>query len=132
MGVPLYDYRRWPNFTKSELACKHTGLENPNEAEFIFLMDWVQFFRSELGVPFEVTSAYRHQSHPDERDKVLPGQHTLAAIDLKIPVQHCHRLSRLAFAAGCTGMGWKLHGDLRYRFIHLDFRKGPPRIWSYP
>lgn len=131
MGVPLYDYRRWPNFSRKELACRHTNLENPNVEEFAYLMNWVQHWRTLLDIPFTVTSAYRHPSHPDEKDKLQLGQHTIAAIDLQVAPEHVHKLVTMAFEAGCKGMGWKLHGAYNKRFIHIDFRKGPSVIWSY-
>ena len=127
----LYDYSRWQNFSKSELVCQETGLENPNVAEFIELMDAVQEMRNYFGVPFGVNSAYRSPNHSIEAKKVKGGQHTLAAIDLVIPTVYAYDFVQEAFKRGFTGIGINLTGEHRNRFIHVDFRKSSPRIWSY-
>ena len=132
MTRPLYDYSRWPNFSKEELVCTHTGLENPNTVEFTELMNFVQHIRTLLNCPLVVTSCYRHETHPYEINKVKPGQHNLAAIDLQVPVDRCHEFVAMAFTLGFTGIGWKLHGAHKNRFIHLDRRLSPPRLWTYP
>ena len=132
MGVPLYDYSKWPNFSKEELVCSHTHLENPHIKKFERLMCLVQALRSWHCVPFTVTSAYRHITHPSEAKKLHPGQHTIAAIDIQVPPEIAHLVVAQAFEAGCTGIGIKMHGPYNERFIHLDFREGPARVWSYP
>ena len=86
MNNSLYDYSRYPNFTKDKLICSHTGLENPNVDKFGELMDRVQFLRSWAGVPFYVTSAYRSPQHPIEAKKAVAGQHSVAAIDFNLEI----------------------------------------------
>lgn len=132
MSGPLYNYARWPNFSQEELACQHTGEENPNVKDFTRLMDFIQAMRTYFGVPFKVTSGYRHPSHPIEAAKDRAGQHTKAAIDIRVPNRFVHELVNLAFAEGAKGIGIKLHGDPDYRFVHIDFRDTQPYIWSYP
>lgn len=137
MSDSLYDYSRWPNFTKEELVCSFSGKENPNVTAFTCLMDFVQQMRQDLGIPFSVNSAYRSFEHPIEaakNDMGKPyGMHTLAAIDIKVPVDYCYRVVELAFKYGFKGIGINLKGDPAYRFIHLDRRKVKEgRIWSYP
>ena len=132
MSGLLYDYSQWPNFSHGELVCQHTGLENPNIDSFTSLMNWVQGLRDSVGVPFKVTSCYRHETHPYEVKKLKPGMHNIAAIDIQVPIEHAHELVRLAFQRGFTGIGWKMHGAQKNRFIHLDRRVGPQRIWTYP
>lgn len=129
--MSLYNYDRWDNFTKEELICSHTGLENPNVGIFVSLMDDVQEIRSYVGVPFEVTSAYRHPTHPEEASRGKQGQHTKAAIDIRVPIEYCHIVLEKAFELGFTGIGVNLTGDLNQRFIHLDKRSSKPRVWSY-
>lgn len=129
--MDLYDYDRWDNFSKEELTCRHTGLENPNVGLFTHLMDDVQEIRSYIGVPFKVTSAYRDPSHPDEVCKERPGMHTKAAIDIQVPVEYCYLVLEKALELGFTGIGINLTGDHSQRFIHLDKRTTKPRIWSY-
>lgn len=131
----LYDYDRWPNFTWLDLACKHTGKENPNIAEFTLLMDKVQSLRVWAGVPFYVNSGYRHPTHPIESRKVAKGKpagmHAFAAIDFRVSTKDCHRILGRAFEVGFTGIGVNLTGSSESRFIHLDMRNTGSRVWSY-
>lgn len=127
----MYDYRRWPNFGKDELVCQHTGLENPNEEEFIELMDLTQELRTWYGKPLIVTSCYRHPTHPIEARKPKPGQHSLAAIDFRVPPEDSYMVASKMFKMGYRGIGINLTGDFGSRFIHGDLRKGPKALWSY-
>lgn len=127
----LYNYNAWPNFTKEDLICQETGLENPNVEEFSNLMNMVQFLRTWADTPFYVSSAYRSPLHSIEARKSSPGQHTVAAIDFRVPTEHCHRIVGEAFKIGFKGIGINLTGNARTRFIHLDLRKSDPRLWSY-
>lgn len=131
----LYDYSKWPDFTKKELTCRVTGKENPNVEAFTDLMNSVQELRTLLGFVFVVNSAYRSPEHPIEAVKIAKGlrggMHTYAAIDIKVPVEHCYRFVQEAMKMGFTGIGINLKGDHGQRFIHLDKRIKNPRIWSY-
>ena len=128
----LYDYSKWDGkLTKRELVCQHTGEENPNVAEFTALIDLVYKLRLKMGIPFRVSSAYRHPTHPIEAKKLTgPGQHTAAAIDIRVPILDCHRFMKEAFKMGFTGIGVNLTGEYGQRFIHLDLRE-TPKVWSY-
>lgn len=125
-----YNYDDWPNFSKSELICSHSSEENPNTEKFKELMDSVQELRTWAGVPFKVTSCYRSPEHPIEARKDKPGMHSIAAIDIQVGVEDCHRIVKKAFELGFTGIGINLSGDYSKRFIHLDKRL-IPKIWSY-
>ena len=127
----MYDYNRWPNFTKSDLACQHTGKENPNVERFTNFMDAIQALRDWYGKPMYVTSAYRSPEHPIEARKASLGEHTRSAIDFRVPTEDCHKIVAQAFAMGFTGIGINLTGDHASRFIHLDDRRTAPRLWSY-
>ena len=127
----MYDYTRWPNFSKDKLVCQHTGEENPNVEAFTQLMDGIQELRDWYGKPIYVTSAYRSPTHPIEARKSKPGQHSIAAIDIRVPTEDCHKIVARAFELGYTGIGINLKGSTGSRFIHLDERRSPPRIWSY-
>lgn len=124
------DYSRWANFSRGELQCSHTGLENPNTIEFTRVMDFAQALRDHLGVPLGVSSGYRSPTHPTEAKKKKPGQHSKAAIDLKVPMKYCHQAIKFAMLNGVTGLGVNLTGDPGTRFIHFDFRTRPA-AWSY-
>ena len=79
-----------------------------------------------------VTSGYRCPDHPIEAKKPQPGAHASGcACDIGVEGQDAHRLLKLAFAAGFTGVGVQQKGS--GRFIHLDTLEGGPRpnVWSY-
>ena len=79
-----------------------------------------------------VTSGYRCPQHPIEAKKAAPGAHASGcAVDIGVEGQDAHRLLKLAFAAGFTGIGVQQKGS--GRFIHLDTLEGGPRpnVWSY-
>lgn len=128
--MSLYDYKRWKNFTKSDLICKYTGKENPNVVEFTKFMDMVQEMRGELGFPFYIASCYRDPTHPEEAKKVKPGQHSRAAIDIRVDPENYYKLLKKAIEKGFTGIGINCKGAYKNRFIHLDNRE-IPSVWSY-
>lgn len=66
-------WNEYPNFSKSEFDCKHTGL-NEMKPEF---MKRLQELRAEYGKAITVTSGYRHPTHPIEAKKGhTTGEHT--------------------------------------------------------
>ena len=58
------DWDRYPNFSRIEFACSHTG-ECDMDAEF---MDALQELRNQFG-PMRITSGYRSPEHPIEKRK---------------------------------------------------------------
>lgn len=128
----MIDWSRYPNFTKEEFDCKHTG-KNEMKAE---LLDAAQELRNRYGKPISVNSGYRDKTHPIERRKKRPGSHFSGlAFDIKCSRQEAYELARLAFEIGFTGIGFNQHGD--GRFLHLDMIPPDskeflrPTIWSY-
>lgn len=117
----------WPNFSDAELNCRCCGEPNPN-LEFIELMDIIQDMRTELGFPFAISSGYRCSDHPEEAKKKKPGQHNIAAVDIKVDRERAHQVLELAFKKGFKGIGINQKGN--GRFIHLDMRDYKT-IWSY-
>ena len=120
-GAPVLDWTRWPNFSRREMACRHTG-ECAMRPAF---MDRLQALRDAHGRPLIVTSGYRAPTHPIEAAKPRPGVHSLdgaAALELV----------RLALALGFTGIGVSQRAG-RARFLHLDDWDAAPRpnLWSY-
>lgn len=92
----------------------------------------LQTLRTQYGAPMRVTSGYRCPGHPVEAAKDTPGVHTKGcAADIAVQGTNAHRLLRLAFAAGFTGIGIQQKGG--GRFIHLDTSNDEPRpnVWSY-
>lgn len=124
------DWSQYPNFTESEMRCKHTG---KCEMHPVF-MQRLQHLRTVYGAPLIVNSAYRDKSHPEEVNKTEPGAHTMGrAVDLSIRGADAVKLLRLALEFGFTGIGISQKGASR--FIHLDdVADGSlprPSLWSY-
>jgi len=121
------DWDRWPNFSESEMACKHTGKTGMKAQT----MDRLQAVRTAYGKPMTVTSGYRHPTHPIEARKASPGAHASGqAVDIAVgPGQDVYELVQLAMAHGFRGIGISQRGG-QPRFVHLD---DLPRfaIWSY-
>ena len=120
----------WKNFKDEELNCRCCGEAN-DSLEFRELMNEIQEMRDELGFPFPVTSAYRCKDHPIEAKKDRYGQHNVAAIDINVHGDQALKLIELALARGFTGIGINQKGEYKKRFIHLDLRDGPRKLWSY-
>lgn len=122
-----FDWDRWPNFTQSEMACKHTGKDGMRPET----MDRLQAVRIAYGKPMPVTSGYRDATHPIEARKAAPGAHASGqAVDIAVgPGQDVYELVQLAMAHGFRGIGISQRGG-QARFVHLD---DLPRfaMWSY-
>lgn len=123
---------KYPNFSKEEFNCKHSG-KNEMQHEF---MKKLQVLREFYGKPLKVTSGYRDYTHPEEVKKPNKnGAHpTGKAVDLAVDRKDAHKVLELAMSLGFSGIGIKQHGDSR--FIHLDtIEDNPlqprPTIWSY-
>ena len=124
----MIDWSRYQNFSAKEFDCSHCG---KNEMQPDFLQK-LQALRSVYGKSMRVTSGYRCPEHPIEAKKAKPGAHASGcACDIGIDGADAHRLLKLAFAAGFTGIGVQQKGS--GRFIHLDTLEGGlrPNVWSY-
>ena len=125
------NWSKYPNFTREEFACKHTGECDMNE-EF---MDRLQKLRSMYGNPMRITSGFRSIKHPIEASKRAGGAHTTGrACDIAVEGSDAHEVVRLAMLCGFTGIGVQQKGG--GRFIHLDdvdatYGFPRPTIWSY-
>lgn len=126
------DWTKYPNFSKSEFDCKHTG-KNEMQHEF---MSKLQELRTAYGKPMKVTSGYRDFTHPIEARKPnRNGAHpTGLAADIAVERSDAYRLLKLALELGFTGIGIQQKGS--GRFIHLDMIEDNPvqprpTIWSY-
>lgn len=123
---------RWPNFRPGEFRCRHTGL-------YLLVpsfLDALQALRTRCGLPFVITSGYRHPEHPVEAAKSRPGAHaTGRAVDIALSGEGAYRLITFAPGHGFTGIGVAQKGD--HRFVHLDdlgaaeFHASRPTVWSY-
>ena len=124
----MIDWSSYQNFSAKEFDCTHCG-KNEMQADFMLKL---QALRSVYGKPMRITSGYRCPEHPIEAKKAQPGAHASGcACDIGVEGQDAHRLLKLAFAAGFTGVGVQQKGS--GRFIHLDTLEGGPRpnVWSY-
>lgn len=98
-------------------------------------MNKLDIIREEVGVPFIVSSGYRHKTHPIEAKKLTPGAHASGkAVDILIRGKDALKVIEVALKHGITGLGVKQHGDSR--FIHLDVldsepQRPRPTVWSY-
>jgi uncharacterized protein YcbK (DUF882 family) len=125
------DWSQYPNFSESEFKCKETGKCRMRKG----FMDRLQRLRTEYGKPMSISSGYRDRSHSSERNKPVPGTHTLGcACDVRVSRGDAYRLIELAMKHGFTGIGVSQKGSKR--FVHLDDFGGGrlqprPTIWSY-
>lgn len=121
----------WPHFTDAELACPHCGKQGINE-RFMWALEAL---RQRVDIPFVVTSAYRCREYDTQIGG--KGNHpTGQAIDLHLVGDAASQAIAFARAYGFTGVGFKQHGPINGRFVHLDMvhdphPSGEPVIWTY-
>ena len=123
----MMDWSKYPNFNESEFRCRHTGQCHMQPA----FMARLQALRTEYGRPMQVTSGYRHWTHPVEARKGhTTGEHTKGACaDIACADGRTRfELVRLALKHGFTRIG------IAKTFVHLGIG-GPglpePVIWEY-
>lgn len=125
------NWKNYPNFSPSELRCKHTG-ELHMDSGF---MGRLQALRNDYGKAMVITSGYRDAAHPVEARKSEPGPHnTGRACDVAVRGGDALRLIELAIKHGFTGIGVSQKGG--GRFIHIDdlphnHKRPRPWVWSY-
>ena len=122
------------NFSRSELACRHSN-EAYMDEDFMYRL---QDLRRKYGKAMRVTSGYRSPEHPAEAHRKESGRlgpHTTGrAVDIAVQGSEAYALMRLAMQMGFTGIGVQQKGEKR--FLHLDdltSSDGFPRpwVWSY-
>lgn len=123
------DWSKYPNFSKQEFDCKHTG-RNLMQPPFLALL---QHLRDIYGKPIAISSGYRDPTHPVEARKQSPGTHTLGlAADIRCDGKAAWEILQIAMQLGFSGIGIQQKGSSR--FIHLDMAGAPfprPTVWSY-
>lgn len=126
------DWSKYPNFSKEEFDCKHTG-KNEMKPEF---MQKLQELRNAYGKPMSISSGFRDKTHPIEAKKKRPGAHYSGmAADVRVDRGDAYELLKIALEIGFTGIGIQQKGS--GRFIHLDTIPNGhegfvrPTIWSY-
>jgi uncharacterized protein YcbK (DUF882 family) len=121
------NWEDYPNFSKEEFDCKHTG-ENNMQPEF---MEKLQAIRTEFGKGMTITSGFRSLKHPIEAKKLHSnGEHTTGncADVLCVTGSDRFKLIQLALKHGITRIG------VAKNFLHLGIGgKGLPCyvIWEY-
>lgn len=120
----------WDHFTMEELTC-HCGCGRM-EMNDAFMQKLVAV-RKELGFPLRVTSAFRCENSPYEKNKKKPGTHNLGrAVDITISYANAIKFLRVAFKHDLiNGLGvYQPQGKHDViRFIHVD--DCDERIWHY-
>ncbi len=122
----LIHWADYPNFSKTEFDCKHTG-KNEMLPEF---MDLLQMIRSDYNKPMPISSGYRDKTHPEERKKKATGAHSLGcACDVAVSGVDSIRLIAVAYYYGINRIG------VAKTFIHLDIADRlfgfPKALWTY-
>jgi uncharacterized protein YcbK (DUF882 family) len=117
----------YPYFTKAEFDCKHSG-KNEMQPEF---MAKLQLLREKYGRPIQITSGYRHPTHPVEARKGhTTGEHTrgtCADIACTSGAER-YEIIRLALQLGFSRIG------ISKTFVHLGIGGAglpAPVIWEY-
>jgi uncharacterized protein YcbK (DUF882 family) len=130
----MFDKKRWPNFSESELSCKHCK-QSKFSPEFL---DKLQRLRGVMNAPLKISSAYRCPEHNQAVSSTGPdGPHTTGrAVDIKTYGAEAQKIIFVALNLGFTGIGVNQKGPVEKRFIHLDDLPNSPRfqrptIWSY-
>jgi len=92
----------YPHFTKAEMSCKHTGLCLMTHK----LMRLLEDIRDVYGKPMIISSGYRDLSHPDERTKAKPGEHTMGmAADIRVHSEDALKLLDIALGLSVKRIG---------------------------
>ena len=118
-------------FTTKELECPCCGKD---QMDHVF-MDKLVHFRTEMGFPFNINSAFRCESHNLEVGGAENSAHLKGrAVDINIRGEHALILVEQARNYGFSGIGVKQKGTSR--FVHLDDLQGSqtqprPWIWTY-
>lgn len=126
----MLNWDDYPNFSESEFTCSCCGKTGVKKS----FMDKLQALRTAYGKSMTVTSGYRCPEHPIEAKKQKPGSHASGyASDIHCTGQTAHKIMKLAFEMGFTGIGVNMKGAAKNRFIHLDTIQSAPRpnVWSY-
>ncbi len=116
-NAPHWYKSRWPNFTSSEMACRHCG-EIYYWPEF---MDCLQRARNLATKPFRINSAHRCSYHNARVGGAPLSQHLKLAVDISLTEHEPLFLYQACKQAGFTGFGFY------QTFLHIDL--GPRRSW---
>jgi len=129
--MPAINWKDYaPYFRKEEFDCKHTG-KNLMRKEF---MDVMMQARVVYQKPIIITSGYRDPSHPVERIKDRPGEHTYGlAADIDVSRVEAMDLMVIFYHLGIRRFGLDQKGPSRFMHVGLgDKLLGfPQSLWTY-
>ena len=123
----------YPHFTRDEMKCKHTGFCYMTHA----FMKTLEDIREAYGKPMVVSSGYRDVSHPSERSKKEPGEHTYGmAADILVEGAEAIKLLKIIMDNGVQRIGLNQKSTPTARYIHIgigDRNNGmfPVSVWTY-
>ena len=123
----------YPHFTRDEMKCKHTGLCEMTHK----MMNTLEAIREQFQKPMIVSSGYRDISHPVERNKAHPGEHTFGmAADILVHGSDAMKLLDACFQCGIQRIGVNKKGEMGQRYLHIgigerDNGRFPVAVWSY-
>lgn len=112
-----WDSDRWPNFSSSELSCRHCG------DEYIWpeFLDRLQSLRNEMNRPLYILSGHRCSLHNARVGGAPLSQHLKLAVDISLRNLNRFDLRDSAKQSGFLGFGYY------ETFLHIDL--GRPRHW---
>lgn len=117
-----WDAKRWPNFERSEIACRCCG-ELALDDFAVRSMDMLQDLRTRLGEPMRIISGHRCKEHNAIVGGDAHSLHLKLAFDIDVMGRDRRKIYELARDAGFTGFGFMEKG------LHAD--AGPARHWDY-
>lgn len=126
------NWDKWPNFSREEFDCKHTGKNRMNED----FMDILQQIRNAYNKPMIISSGYRDITHPIEEKKKRAGEHSFGvAADILVHGTDAQELMVIAYGHGIRRFGLNQKGAMNKRYIHLGYGDKllnfPEAIWTY-
>ena len=120
------------NFSRAEFACKcGSGKCEAVPMDYHF-MKCLQALRTHIGEPFTVTSGYRCTAYEAAIGGSGKNHPKGMAVDINTSKAAASKIVVLANRYGFTGIGAKLSGDNKDRFIHLDTTHQHLTVWTYP
>lgn len=111
------NFWHWPNFSRSEMACRHCG----EWYQWPVFMDRLQTARTDISRPFHILSAHRCALHNARVGGAPLSQHLKLAADIALQGHERQLLLSACKLAGFRGFGFYT------TFLHIDL--GRPRQW---
>lgn len=119
-------FRKWPNFSPEEMACRGTGSLVLDDRA----MTCLQNLRSRIDRPFIVNSAYRSPAHNRRVGGAKKSKHLEAiAFDISMSNHDPIGFEIEAKKCGFRGIGHYAPKNGAYNFMHIDTRDHDAR-WS--